>query len=275
MRKITSAANPLIKVFRQSLAAGVTRDGWLAVEGPLLLREAIAVSTGHGEKRRAAPACAVRSVLVARSASARFPEILAQLPSDAEVAEVPDDIFHRVAATVTPQGMAALVEVAQPEMDSILQSDGAVIVAAFGLQDPGNLGTILRSADAFGADALATLKPAVSPHNPKILRASGGALFRLPVYASLDAETFFSRLVRAGVRLIAADPRGNRGVAESDLRGRVAFLIGNEAAGLPLNLPMAERVSIPLRPGMDSLNAAVAAGVILYECARQRKFHYY
>lgn len=274
MREITSPANPLIKVFRRSLEAGVTREGWLACEGPLLLQEAVSASTDGREKRRMACACAVRSVLVARSAAGKFAELLARLPSGAEVTTTPDAVFERAAATVSPQGIAALIEVKPPPLDRVLTLPNVILMVVLGLQDPGNLGTILRSAEALGADALVTLKPTVSAYNPKILRASGGALFRLPVFLALAADVLFARLRSARVRLLAADRRGPRGIAESDLRGPLAFLIGNEAAGLPLGIPSDDRVAIPLRPGIDSLNAAVAAGVFLYESARQRGFHY-
>ncbi|MGH9396544.1 MAG: TrmH family RNA methyltransferase [Terriglobia bacterium] len=277
MREITSPTNSLIKVFRRSLEAGVTREGWLAVEGPLLLQEAVnasAASAEGREKRRAGCACSVRSVLVARSAAGKFADLLAQIPSDTEVTEAPDAVFESIVATVTPQGIAALVEVKVPELDCILNLPDLILMVAFGLQDPGNLGTILRSAEALGADGLVTLKPTVSPHNPKILRASGGALFRLPVFPALAAETFFARLRGARIRLVAADRHGANSIAEADWSGPLAFLVGNEAAGLPLDIPPDDRVAIPLRPGIDSLNAAVAAGIFLYECARRRGFHY-
>ncbi|MGH9450527.1 MAG: TrmH family RNA methyltransferase [Terriglobia bacterium] len=274
MREITSPTNPLIKVFRHSLKAGVTREGWLACEGPLLLQEAVAASRGGGEKRRAECGCAVRSVLVAHSAAGKFADLLAQIPPDAEIAGTPDAVFDGAAATVSPQGIAALIEVTPPPLDRVLNLPGVILVAVLGLQDPGNLGTILRSADALGADALITLKPTVSAHNPKILRASGGALFRLPVYPALAAEPLFARLRGAGVRLAATDSHSHRSIAGAALCGPLAFVIGNEAAGLPIDIPADDRVAIPLRGGIDSLNAAVAAGVFLYESARQRGFRY-
>lgn len=271
MRAVTSPANPLIKLFRRALAEGATRDGWLAVEGPLLVDEAIRASQ-CSEPGRAASKCAIRSVLVARSAAAKFANLLARMPTDAEVTEAPDAVFDRVSSTVSPQGVAALVEITPPAFEAVLGLPDAMLVAVYGLQDPGNLGTIIRSAGGLGADAVVTLKPSVRTHNPKTVRASGGAIFRLPVFAAVAPQTFFDALGAAGIRLLAASPHGSGNAAEASLVGPMAILIGNEAAGLPPGVPACERVRIPLRPDVESLNAAVAAGVLLYEAARQRGF---
>ncbi|HEV2417800.1 MAG TPA: RNA methyltransferase [Terriglobia bacterium] len=271
MREITSPTNPLIKVFRRSLEEGVTREGWLAVEGPLLVREALRAASRNGA--RGGCTCVVHSILTSRGSAAKFADLLADLPVETEVASVPDTIFERVTATVTPQGIAALVEVQAPRLEAVLSIENVRLVVAFGLQDPGNLGTIVRSSEALGADALITLKPTVSPSNPKILRASGGALFWLPVFASLDAERTFAQLRDARAQVVAADSHSANSIADADLRGPVAFLIGNEAAGLPAAISPDATLAIPLRPGVDSLNAAVAAGIFLYEAARQRGFH--
>ncbi|MDE3181728.1 MAG: RNA methyltransferase [Acidobacteriota bacterium] len=274
MREITSASNPMIKAFRRALKEGVTREGWLAIEGPLLIQEALSAAGDGREKRGAACRCVIRSVLAARTAARKFADLLARMPSGAEIAETPDIIFSRIAATASPQGIAALIEVETPDLERIFRLPNAMIAVVDGLQDPGNLGTILRSAEAFSADALVTLKSTVSPYNPKILRASGGAVFRMPVFPAFEREAFYSRLRPAGLRLVAADPHSRRSIGEADLSGPVAILIGSEAAGLPAGIPSADRVAIPLRPEIDSLNAAVAAGIFLYECARQRGFRY-
>lgn len=274
MREITSPTNPLIKVFRHSLHAGVTREGWLAVEGPLLVREALLAATENGRQARMHCACAVHSILVARGAVDKFADLLAGLPAGTEVANTPESIFDRLSTTVAPQGIAALVEVQLPALETLLRVENVLVAAVLGLQDPGNLGTILRSAESLGADALVALKSTVHPSNPKILRASGGALFRLPVFSSLDPEHFFTQLRAARVRLVAADSHSATRIIEIDLTGSLAVLIGNEGAGLPASISPDARVAIPLRPGVDSLNAAVAASIFLYEASRQRGFHH-
>ncbi|MGH9378010.1 MAG: TrmH family RNA methyltransferase, partial [Terriglobia bacterium] len=247
MLEITSPANPLIKVFRRSLEKGATREGWLAVEGPLLVREALRATAQNGERPKGRCECFIHTVLVARGAAPGFADLLASLPAETEVAAAPDALFERVAATVTPQGIAALVEVRPPGIEAILGIENVLLIVAFGLQDPGNLGTILRSAESLGADALITLKSTVNPSNPKILRASGGALFRLPVFSSLDPERLFGELRQARIRVAATDSHSPNSIAEADLRGPLAFLIGNEAAGLPTVVSPDVTLAVPLR----------------------------
>lgn len=270
-REIASPSNQLVKVFRRALADGTTREGWLAVEGPMLVGEAL-----QAADEAAAVRVTIESVLVGRSAAAKFSELIGRLPKEAEVTEVPDPVFQSVAQTETPQGIAALVELAAPSLDDVLARPDALLVVACGVQDPGNLGTMMRSAQALGATALVTLPATVSPFNPKAARSSAGAVFRLPVFRNLALEELVERLRAVGVRTVAADSHGPATVAEADLRGRVALLIGNEAAGLDEAAARQAdlRVSIPIRPGADSVNAAVAAGIFLYEAARQRGFKY-
>jgi TrmH family RNA methyltransferase len=266
IREVTSAANPLLKVFRRALAEGTARGGWLAVEGPHLVEEAL----------RAAERAAVQSVIVAAGARQEFRGLLARLPSQAEVTQVPDRLFRQIAATESPQGIAALVELHRASFsDSIMRPDALVVVAC-GLQDPGNLGTIVRSAQALGATALITLEATVSPFNPKALRASAGAVFQLPVFAGQKTRALFRRLHEAGLHIIAADRRSPSKLSDADLRGPVALLIGMEAAGLAPEIAAEADMllSIPIRPGMDSVNAATAASIFLYEVARQRGFKY-
>jgi len=266
IREVTSAANPLLKVFRRALAEGTARGGWLAVEGPHLVEEAL----------RAAERAAVQSVIVAAGARQEFRGLLARLPSQAEVTQVPDRLFCQIAATESPQGIAALVELHRASFgDSIMRPDALVVVAC-SLQDPGNLGTIVRSAQALGATALITLEATVSPFNAKAVRASAGAVFHLPVFTGQKTRALFERLHEAGVRIIAADRRSPSKLSDADLRGPVAVLIGGEAAGLAPEIAAEADLllSIPIRPGMDSVNAATAASIFLYEVARQRGFEY-
>jgi TrmH family RNA methyltransferase len=261
---ILSSANPLLKAFRRALAEGVSRQDWLAVEGPFLVEEAL----------RARESAHIHSVLVSEEGLERLKTLVERLPADAEVARVSDALFRRVAETENPQGIAALVELKRPTLESILREPQVLLVIACGLQDPGNLGTIHRSAQAFGASALVTLEATVSPFNPKAMRASAGAVFHVPSFAGADPGALFTKLRAARVRMIAADPHSPKRVSDADLRGPLAILIGQEAAGLsPEIASQADlRLSVPLRAGMDSLNAATAASIFLYEAARQRNF---
>ena len=219
----------------------------------------------------------IHSVLATERAADRLAQPIRALPRGAEIMLVPERLFKRVAMTETPRGIAALVELPQRSFDAAMNQAGALAVIACGLQDPGNIGTIMRSAHALGAAALVTLQKTVSPFNPKALRSSAGAAFRLPVFTGWEAESLLRRLRSLGMRIVATDRRSPRSVTEEDLSGRVAVLVGQEAAGLDESLRRSAdaRVAIPIRPDTDSLNAAAAATIVLYEAARQRGFRFH
>jgi RNA methyltransferase, TrmH family len=269
VRELTSSSNALLKVFRRALADGVTREGWVAVEGPRSVEEGLK-ACGRGSS------VAIHSVLVSRSGAERFKSTLAQLPREVEIAQVADRLFQNAAQTQTPQGIAALVELPQPDLQSILACRNSLLLVACGLQDPGNLGAIMRSAEAFGAMALITLHATVSPFNPKTMRSCAGSVFRLPVLTGQDPAALFERLRAAGVTIVATDRHSSSELAQADLRGSLALLVGNEASGLAAEIAAQAtlRLSIPIRPGTDSVNVAAAAAIFLYEVARQREFRY-
>jgi TrmH family RNA methyltransferase len=272
VRELTSSRNALLKVFRRALADGVTCEGWLAVEGPRLVGEALKACA----KAPGGSAVAIHSVLVSRSGAERFQSMLAQLPHEAEIAQVADRLFQTAAQTQTPQGIAALVELSQPDLQEILAHHDSLLLVACGLQDPGNLGAIMRSAEAMGATALVTLRATVSPFNPKTIRSCAGAVFRLPVFPGQDPVALFERLRAARVTIVATDRHSPSELVQADLRGSLALLVGNEASGLAEELAAQAtlRLSIPIRPGTDSVNVAAAAAIFLYEAARQRQFRY-
>ncbi|HET7840770.1 MAG TPA: RNA methyltransferase, partial [Terriglobia bacterium] len=245
---------------------GVTREGWLGLEGPRLVEEAM----------QASATATIQSVLAGQSATAKFQSLIARLPAQTEIIAVSDRMFAQIAATETPQGIAALVEIKPPDFESILTRPGVLLLVACGIQDPGNLGTIIRSGQALGADALIALRETVSPFNPKTVRASAGAILRFPIFRNQEAAPLFERLRRAQVRLIAADRHSKTPLADADLKNSVAFLIGREASGLHPEVATAADItlSIPIRPETDSVNAAAAASIFLYEAARQRGFRY-
>jgi RNA methyltransferase, TrmH family len=146
------------------------------------------------------------------------------------------------------------------------------VVVLAGLQDPGNLGTILRSAEAFGANGIVGLPGTVSPWNQKAMRASAGSVFRLPVIQA-GADECFSRLSEAGVKVLTTVARGGASADAVDFSPPIALLIGNEGSGVPDEIgAWAEgAVTIPCPGPVESLNASIAAGVLLYEASRQRR----
>jgi RNA methyltransferase, TrmH family len=272
VRALSSARNSLLKLFRRALSEGVTREGWLACEGPLLLEDALesgSAITGAGR-------CQVRTVIVSDTAAEKFASLISRLPQEAETARIPDALFGELAQTETPQGVAALVELAPPSLEFVLQRADACLLVACGVQDPGNMGTMIRSAQALGGTAVVALKDTVNPFNPKAVRSSAGAIFRIPVFRNFESKELFARLRAAGVTIIAGDRHSPVSLAQAHLRDRVAFLIGREGSGMDHNLlrQASLRLRIPIRADTDSVNAGVAAGIFLYEAARQRGFRY-
>jgi TrmH family RNA methyltransferase len=264
-REVSSTANSLMKVFRRALAEGTTKQGWLAVEGPFLVEEAL----------NAAPRVLTHSVLVAGGAAEKFSALLDRLPAEAEVTQVPDRLFESVAQTQSPQGIAALVELPAYTLEQIVATPRSLLVVACRIQDPGNLGTMMRTALAFSASAFLTLQETVSPFNPKAVRSSSGAIYRLPLICGLNPNQALPFL-SVHMRIVAADRHSPASLAQADLRGPIAILVGRESTGLPEEIARhaSQLLSIPIRKEVDSVNAATAASIFLYEAARQRGFKY-
>jgi TrmH family RNA methyltransferase len=251
-RRIESRQNSRIRELRAALTRGPQQDH-IGIEGLHLLQEAI---------RSGLP---LKTVFVASGHEG----LLEQLAiGDAEVLVASEEVFRSATTTEHPQGIAALVEAPSFTMNDVLQGTPLVVVAA-ALQDPGNLGTLVRSAEAFGATGMVLLPGTVSLWNGKSLRASSGSAFRLPV-VGLSPEDAFRSLREAGVRIVAAVAREG---GETDLRRPTALLIGNEGAGLPDAWIAAAdaRVTIPCSGPVESLNAAIAGSVLLYEAMQQRR----
>jgi TrmH family RNA methyltransferase len=258
---IVSAANPLLKDVRRAIArGGLTRQGWCVAETFHLLEEALRSD------------CEVKMVLAAESVRAAAEAHVQRLP-DVKVAVLPDALFQSISDTETSQGVMALVNPPAWRIDRLFRGN-ALVVVLDGLQDPGNAGAILRAAEAFGATGAIFLKGAVSPYNPKTLRASAGSLFRVPYLHGVDAELALAALRQNRVELFAGVPAPNNGkvrwLANVDLTAKCGLIIGNEARGVGAALRSAAlHVSIPT-VGVESLNAAMAAGILLYEARRQR-----
>ncbi len=258
---ITSADNPLLKDIRKALArGGITADGCCVVETFHLLEEAL---RSH---------CRVRTVLAAESVGASVEDQVRD-HAGIRLIMVPDKLLNATADVVTSQGVVALVEPPEHEIQQMLGPQSLVIVVD-GLQDPGNLGSILRSAEAFGATGLLLLKGTVSPFNSKALRASAGSVFRVPFVTAVEETRALDVLRGGGLHLYAGVPKtdGHSGSSpsEADLTCPCAIIIGSEGRGVSPSLRRACRdLSIPTA-GVESLNAAVSAAILLYEASRQR-----
>ena len=261
VRIVQSKQNARLKQLRRALKR-TSRDGRepAAIEGPNLLAEALRA----------------RLNLDCVFAAEGYEHLLDPLhiPDETEVLLMPPEFLASALDTETPQPVAALLQPPSWTWRDLLKpSDGRppLILILAALQDPGNLGTILRSAEAFGATGILSLPGTVSPWNQKALRASAGSVFRLPVI-SVPAEECFSQLRRAGVTVLTASSHTSAPAHQVDLARPTALLIGNEGNGVPAEI--ADRaggvISIACPGPVESLNAAVAAGILLYEASRQR-----
>jgi TrmH family RNA methyltransferase len=258
---VTSRANPRVKQLRAAFAGNARLSGGLvAIEGEHLLQEAL---------RSGLP---IKTIFLSERIDPPT-----WLPRTVELLCLADEAFSSAVATQHPQGIAALLIPPRWEIDSALaattRNPPPLVLIAEGLQDPGNLGTLIRSAEAFGATAVLTTPGTVSEWNQKALRASAGSVFRVPVIAATHAD--IAALKSRGLHLFAAIAgAGDRAVpiAVANFNQPCALMIGNEGAGLSADLlALADaRISIPMPGRVESLNAAIAGSLLLYEASRQR-----
>jgi RNA methyltransferase, TrmH family len=257
MEVLLSEKNPLLKQVRRAVQKGsLTDDGFAVAEGFHLLEEALKSQTEIG------------TVIVSQSVRGAIQSHVNGLKL--RVVTVRDADFASLTSTETPQGVIALVRPPAWTLDQVLRGRVPLIAVLDGIQDPGNAGAILRAAEAFGATGAAFLKGTVSPHNPKCMRASAGSVFRLPIAASLDESLLLAALEKKRSVLYAAMPRADILVSGANFKMSCAIVIGSEGRGVSLNLAEhAIALRIPTS-GVESLNAAVAAGILFYEARRQR-----
>jgi RNA methyltransferase, TrmH family len=264
LRRVAGRHNVLIKEVRRAFArAELTADGECAVEGVRVVEEAIR-SGLH-----------LRAVLFSESGQVRAGRLLPQVGSQVETLLLPDKLFTSMVPSETPQGVAALVRMKSHTLQDLLSGEqaAALVVAVAGVQDPGNLGTILRSAEAFGATGVLLGENTVSAYNSKVVRASAGSIFRIPLLRQ-ELMSALRSLRERGLRLLATSSHKGNPLKDAGLTSPLALLVGSEGAGLAREIvaQVDEVVAIPHSPRVESLNAGVAASIALYEAARQRMF---
>ena len=261
--ELKSSRHPLLRRLRRALDRGeLTPDGCCAIEGVHLVEEALRSPVE------------VAALVGAHSAQAMLERFQVASNGRARAYLVPDRVFRSLSETETPQGVAALVRLPARRLEESLARPQALVAVLVGLQDPGNLGTILRSLEAFGGSACLLTPNTVSPFNAKAVRASAGSLFRVPVYRQLEVARILALCRQHGLHTLGLAPRAPRLLSEIDLRSPTAFFIGGEGSGLPADLleQLGAVARIPLAARVESLNAAMATGLALYEAARQRGF---
>ncbi|HLG98711.1 MAG TPA: RNA methyltransferase [Bryobacteraceae bacterium] len=257
MPTLTSPRNPLIKEVRRAILKGsTTEDGLAVAESFHLLEEALRSD------------CEIAVVFAAESVRSAVERHVRGL-KNLRVSVLPDDLFRSISATEASQGVIALVRPPQWTVEQLFRGRCLTVILD-GLQDPGNAGTILRAAEAFGATGVAFLKGTVSPYNPKCLRASAGSVFRTPLVWGMDPHLIMAAAEQRKVDLYALMPKGRHEVGESNFTGKCALIVGSEGHGVSERLrTRATDVCIPTA-GVESLNAALATGIVLYVARKQR-----
>jgi len=236
------------------------KDRRFLVEGVQGVREAVASDAAVHDVFHSGASDGRREAVLDGARSAGVP-----------VNEVSADIMARLTSAVTPQGLVAVSEFVDVPLSAVPEGATSIPVLVE-VRDPGNAGTIVRSADAAGADAVVFTRSSVDPYNPKAVRASAGSIFHLPVVREAGAGEAVEGLRARGFRILAATARGECSVYEADLTGPTAFLFGNEAHGLGEDhLALADQsIRVPIAGGAESLNLAAATALVLFESARQR-----
>lgn len=229
------------------------------VEGAKLVGEALDAGVG------------LEAVYVGHGATGVGDVVERVLAAGGRVHQLQPGVLERVAGTVTPQPVIAVAPWIDVPLDEVAGAD--LVVVCVDLRDPGNAGTVLRSAEAAGAGAVVFCDGSVDVFNPKTVRASAGSLFHVPVVASGAPDVVLDRLGRAGLRRLATVARGATPYDEVDLTGRCAIVVGNEAHGLPAGIEAGidRRITIPMAGRSESLNVGMAAAVVCFEALRQRR----
>jgi TrmH family RNA methyltransferase len=257
MLTLTSAKNPALKEIRKAVLRGsLTDSGFCVAESFHLLEEALRSD------------CDIDSVFATESVKSAVEAHVRGLKS-VRVIVLADDLFRGISATDHSQGVIALVRPPQWNLDQLFRGL-ALVVVLDGVQDPGNAGTIVRAAEAFGASGVAFLKGTVDSFNPKTVRASAGSVFRVPMVASLDERLLLAAIEQRKMDMYAMAPDGVLPLESCRMDRRCVLVIGSEGHGVSMHL---RGKSIDARiptVGVESLNAAMAATVALYEARKQR-----
>ncbi|WP_404382209.1 RNA methyltransferase [Knoellia locipacati] len=231
------------------------RTGRFVVDGPQGVREAIRYAAAR-----------VDDLYVTSAAIERHDAIVqAALEADIRVHETDEAVLEAMSDTESPQGLLAVVAAEAPTLDDVLARSPRLLVLLTNVRDPGNAGTAIRGADAFGADAVLVTEGSVDVLSPKVVRSTVGSIFHLPVVTGLDAEATLDALASHGIRTLAADGSGETLLPDVDVSEPHAWVMGNEAWGLPpeLRSRCTDVVRVPISERVESLNLAMAATVCL------------
>lgn len=256
---ITSTGNAQVKqVIQLNQKAKARRElGLFVAEGVKMLKEA--------------PPDWIRRIYLSEKLEGN--QELAPYLEGKPVEVVEDRVFRQMCDTKTPQGVLTLLQIPSYSLEDLLGQEAPLFVLLEDLQDPGNAGTIIRTAEAAGAGGILLTKHTADLFNPKVIRSTMGSIYRMPFYVIEDVQETMETLRARGIRSYAAHLSGDHTYDREDYRGGTVFLIGNEGNGLSdfLTVQADCRIRIPMEGQAESLNAAMAAGILLYEAARQRR----
>jgi RNA methyltransferase, TrmH family len=269
--ELTSLRSPrVVAAKRLGKRAFRARERRFLAEGPQAVREAVAA--------HAAGRDIVYELFVTRDAAARHAEMVgAATRKGVDVYVVSGEVMSALAQTVTPQGIVAVCAFLDSSVEDVAAAAHGLVAVLADVRDPGNAGTVIRTADAAGADAVVLGGESVDPYNGKCVRASAGSLFHLPLAAGVPIERAVTALKDRGLTVLAADGQGaldlDRAIDEGRLDGPTAWLFGNEAWGLPAETRALadDVVRVPIYGAAESLNLATAAAVCLYSSARAQR----
>lgn len=240
-----------------------SRQGLFVAEGPQSVREAVAHRPDLVRAVYATPDAVVRhGDLVQAAVSAGLP-----------VHEVSGEVLAAMVETEAPQGLFAVCRVAPASLEDVLALSPRLLCVLTNVRDPGNAGTVLRGADAAGADAVIISDNSVDVFGPKVVRSTAGSLFHLPVVTGLGIDEIVDQVRAAGLLLFAADGAGEHLLGDVDLTGPHAWVMGNEAWGLPgdVRARCDDVVRVPIHGRAESLNLAMAATICLYASATAQR----
>ncbi len=261
MIESTSNAGVKLVIGLKEKAKNRKKENAFVVEGPRMVFET--------------PVHLLKKVYVAESFDFGVEEerkLLSLVQQSVTVEEVTDKVMKAMTDTVTPQGILAVVEKPEYKLSDLL-ADTPLLLVLETIQDPGNLGTIIRTAEGAGVTGIVMSKDTVDLFSPKVVRSTMGSLYRMPFYVAEDLPATVLELKEKGITFFAAHLQGKKCYDENDYRKPTAFFIGNEGNGLSDEIAALadEKILIPMAGQLESLNAAMAAGILSYEAARVRR----
>ncbi|HSE43450.1 MAG TPA: RNA methyltransferase [Acidobacteriota bacterium] len=244
-KTIESSANPRIKNVKKILAGKIATD--CIIEGKRLFKEA--VNSGME----------ITQIFVTKNG---FEDLIFKSSKDVATFIVPESLMSEISTVDTPPGIIA---VAKRKMQSPIQLKSGFAAFAWSIRDPGNFGTIIRTAEASGCEFIACTNDNVDAYSPKVMRASMGSVFRIPIYTVEDPESYLSKQKSLGIRLCGLVPRNGENIFSKKLPERAMIILGGETTGIPESIDLDYKFSIPMLGAVESLNVGVAASVAFYQ----------